>query len=101
MINGLCHESWILLHCGSLVNEKNNLNGNPNSKRSITGGANGLRHEKQVIFYAPSIGGGKKEVIALKMRQRFWKGFQFKNRIALFNPCSVFSGEIRYRRWRI
>jgi len=34
MVNAKRYKTWILLHCGSLVNEKNNLDGNGNSERS-------------------------------------------------------------------
>jgi hypothetical protein len=47
MVKGLCFKSWILLHCGSLVNKKNNLDGNGKSERVNLRTENGLRHEKK------------------------------------------------------
>jgi len=37
MVNAKRYKIWILLHCGSLVNEKNNLDGNGISEGSTNG----------------------------------------------------------------
>lgn len=50
------NKTRILLHCGSLVNEKDDLDGNGNSERVNQRGKSGLRQEK-IILYFSSTGG--------------------------------------------